>query len=169
MGVAMDPASGCTPLPANFGTAGDPRYPYGAAGGAPFDAQSCPGFITGPDPFTKAFDAPGAFTEPSSLTFNFAIGYQASKNIKLNLLAVNVYGTCFGGTNVPWSAGPKLGCWYGAQSGFSGTNFYNPGNTFQGGNLQYPYNPVLGQIAGQQAYGSAINPMQLYLTAEIKL
>ena len=171
MGVGMDPAGGlCTPLPAGYNVAGDPRYPYGAPGGAPFDAQSCAGFLTSPDPFTKTFDNLGAFTEPSSLTFNLGIGYQVSNNIKLNLLAVNVYGTCFGGTNVPWGAGPKLGCWYGAQSGFAGSNFYNPGNTFQGPNLQYPYLPVAGtNIAGQQAYGTNINPFQLFLSAEIKL
>ncbi|HEY0615446.1 MAG TPA: hypothetical protein VGC96_12420, partial [Candidatus Elarobacter sp.] len=166
MGIAMDPAGGgCTPLPGAI--AGDPRYPYGAPGGAPYAAQNCAGFMTGPDPFTGHFDQPGAFREPSQLIGNIGISYEASKRVTLNLLAINVLGTCFGGQQEPWTnAGPKIGCWYNAATGFQAGNFYNPGNTLT--RQSYPYFPVIGSIAGQQAYGTAIGPFQLMMSAHIK-
>ena len=166
MGIAMDPAAGCTGLAS--GLAGDPRYPYGAPGGAPYDAQSCPGFLTGPDPFTQKFDTPGQFTEPSQLTANLGISYEASKRLKLSVLAVNLYGTCFGGSREPWTNdGPKIGCSYNAATGLQAGNFYNPGNDFQ--HQAYPYFPVTGGIAGQQAYGTNVNPLQVFFTAQFKM
>lgn len=165
-GIGIDPASGCSTLAGT--TTGDPRYPYGAAGGAPYDAQSCPGFITAPNPFTARFDTPGAFREPNELLANLSISYEASKRVTLNLVGVNVFGTCWGGTQAPWTnAGSKIGCWYGSASGFQAGNFYNPGNTMTPQAM--PYFPVTGFIAGQQAYGTAINPLQLFLTATVKL
>lgn len=167
MGIAMDPAAGgCAPLAGT--TANDPRYPYGAAGGAPYDAQGCTGYVTGPDPYTGKFDKPGQFVEPSQLVANLGISYEASKRVKLSVLAVNLYGSCFGGTQAAWTgAGPKIGCWYGSATGFQAGNFYNPGNAFQV--QSYPYSPVLGGIAGQQAYGTAVNPLQIYFSAQIKM
>ena len=165
-GIGVDPAGGCGTLASAI--ANDPRYPYGAPGGAPYDAQTCAGFLTGPDPATGHFDTPGVFTEPSQLTLNVGIGYQASKRVKLSLLAVNAFGTCFGGSKEPWTnAGPKIGCWYGSASGFQSGNFYNPGDSFQ---VQaQPYQPVVGGIAGQQAYGTNVNPLQIFLSAQIKM
>ena len=56
----MDPASqGCSYLP-HASLKGDPRYPYGAPGGSPFDAAACTGRLSLPDPYTGVFDAPGA-------------------------------------------------------------------------------------------------------------
>jgi hypothetical protein len=165
-GIGIAPDTGCTPLAGT--TAGDPRYPYGAPGGAPYDAQSCPGFITAPNPYTQQFDTPGAFVEPSQLVANLGIGYQANKRLKLNLLAVNVFGTCFGGSKEPWTNyGPKVGCWYGSATGFQAGNFYNPGNPIA--NQAQPYFPVLGGIAGQQAYGTNIQPLQIFLSAQLKI
>jgi hypothetical protein len=167
MGIAMDPTGTCgAPLAGT--TANDPRYPYGAVGGAPYDASTCAGFMTGPDPYTGKFDTPGSFVEPSSLVANLGITYEASKRLKLSLVAVNIYGTCFGGTQQAWTtAGSKLGCWYGAASGLQAGNFYNPGNTIAP--QAYPYTPTIGGIAGQQAYGTNINPLQILFTAQVKM
>jgi hypothetical protein len=33
----------------------------------------------------------------------------------------------------------------------------------------YPYFPVTGQINGQQVYGTAINPLQLFFSAQLKM
>jgi hypothetical protein len=166
MGIGIDPAGGCSALAGS--TAGDPRYPYGAAGGAPYAAQTCGGFLTGPDPATGVFDTPGQFVEPTQIVTNLAITYEATKRLSFNVLAVNLWGTCFGGSKEPWTgAGSKLGCWYGSASGFQAGNFYNPGDQFQ--NQAQPYFPVIGGIAGQQAYGTAINPVQIFLTATYKL
>jgi hypothetical protein len=161
------PPIGCGVLAGGTIT-GDPRYPYGAPGGSPFDAQTCPGFITAVNPYTQKFDTPGAFIEPSQLVANLGIGYQANKRLKLNLLAVNVFGTCFGGTRQAWTNySPKVGCWYGAATGVQAGNFYNPGNAIS--NQAQPYFPVLGGIAGQQAYGTNIQPLELFLSAQFKM
>ena len=129
-GVGIDPASGCAPL-ASGSVVGDPRYTYGAPGGAPYDASTCTGLLTAPDRYTGQFDNFGAFTEPSQLSLNLQLGYQVSKNIGLQVTAVNVYNRCFGGSNVPWNnVGNVLGCWYGTPPyGWSGNSF-NPGDTF---------------------------------------
>lgn len=179
--IGVDPVNpGCAPLPAGYSVTGDPRYAPGPAGwfgaASPYDAQTCGGFIGTPDPYTGAFDSLGAFTEPSMVLAHLQIGYQASPTVKLNFTVANLWGTCFGGSKEPWTVGgPKVGCWYGGQSGFQGANLYNPvgpgnpGPIFEGPNLQFPYLPVLGQINGQTVYGSALNPMQLYISAQIQL
>jgi hypothetical protein len=166
-GVGMDPATaGCTTLAGTV--AGDPRYPYGAPGGSPYDAQGCTGFIVSPNTFTNAFDKPGAFLEPSQIVANIGVGYQANKRLKLNLLAVNAFGTCFGGTRAAWTNyTSKTGCWYSSASGWQAGNFYNPGNSFQ--NQAYPYFPVTGGIAGQQAYGTNVQPLQVFFSAQFKM
>jgi hypothetical protein len=166
VGVAPD-LGGCTPL-TGATVAGDPRYPYGAPGGSPYLAQNCLGSITAVDPFTGHFDAPGEFIEPSQLVANLGVSYQANKRLKLNVLAVNVFGTCFGGTHQAWTnAGPKYGCWYGSGTGFQAGNLYNPGNAFAP--QAYPYFPVLGGIAGQTVYGSNVQPLQVFFSAQFKM
>ncbi len=165
-GVGIDPAAGCAALAGT--TTGDPRYPYGAGGGAPYDAQSCTGSLTAPNPYTGRFDTPGQFVEPSQLLANIGIGYQVRKNVTLNLLAVNVFGTCFGGSKQAWTnAGNRIGCWYSSGSGYQAGNFYNPGNALSP--LALPYSPVIGQINGQQSYATNVQPFTLVLSAQIKL
>ena len=167
MGIAMDPASGCSPL-ASGTTAGDPRYPYGAPGGAPYDAQTCPGYLTGPDPYTGTFDTPGQFVEPSQILANLGITYEANKRLSFSATVVNLWGTCFGGTREAWTFGnSKTSCWYGAATGVQAGNFYNPGNSFQ--TQAYPYFPVTGGIAGQQVYGTNVNPLQVIFSATLKM
>ena len=167
-GVGIDPASGCAAL-AGRTLIGDPRYQYGATGGAPYDASSCPGSLTTPDFYTKQFDNFGAFREPSSVTMNLQVGFQASKNIQLQLTAVNLVNRCFGGTATPWNnAGSTIGCWYGTPFYTSAGNFFNPGDQFQQ-QAQYPYAPTVGYNASQQAYGVQSNPFQLFLEAKIRL
>ncbi len=62
--------------------AGDPRYPYGAAGGSPFNADNpkhtCPATLSIPDPYTGQFDGIGAFREPAQLLGHLQLSYQIS-------------------------------------------------------------------------------------------
>lgn len=164
-GIGIDPAAGCAPL-AGAGITGDPRYPYGAAGGAPYDAQTCASGFTAPDAFTGKFDNFGAFTEPSQLAANVQIAYEASKNVTLRLNAINVYTKCFGGSNVPWKIGGPAGCWYGSPLFYSG-NGYNPGNPFDYV-VQFPYSASVGNIF-QSAYGGQANPFNAFLSVDVKL
>jgi hypothetical protein len=166
-GVGIDPASGCAPLGGSV--VGDPRYTYGAVGGSPYNAATCTGIITAPDIYTGQFDNFGAFTEPSQLTLNLQLTYQVSKNISLQLTGVNVFNRCFGGSAMPWNnVGTVLGCWYGTPPyGWAG-NSYSPGDSFQPF-LQYPYQPIVGYNASQQAYGVQSNPFQLFISANFRL
>jgi hypothetical protein len=170
MGLGVDPAGGgCTAL-TGLSTTGDPRYPYGAAGGSPYAAQNCgPAYLTAiPDPYTGKFDTPGQFVEPTQVVANLGITYAATKRLTFSLLGVNLFGTCFGGSKQAWTnAGPKIGCWYGSASGWQAGNFYNPGDMLTTQSL--PYFPVAGQINGQQVYGTAVNPLQVFLSAQYKL
>jgi TonB dependent receptor len=165
-GIGIDPAAGCTALPGS--TTSDPRYPYGAPAGSPYNASTCAGYFTAPDPVTGVFDTPGQFVEPSQILANLGISYQANKRLTLNVTAVNLYGTCFGGTKTSWTYGnSKTGCWYAAASGVQAGNFYNPGDTFQ--TQASPYMPVTGGIAGQQVYGTSVNPLQVFFSAQLKM
>jgi hypothetical protein len=167
-GQGIDPASGCGELTSSI--TGDPRYPYGAAGGAPYDAQFCgsangAGSIVTPDLYTNHFDNFGEFTEPTQINASMQISYDVSPKITLRLIGTNIWNTCFGGSNVPWVQSHTVGCWY--TSGTYAGNFYNPGNVVQQA-FRFPYVPTFSTVF-QQAYGGQANPFNLFINAEIKL
>ncbi|MBV9272130.1 MAG: TonB-dependent receptor, partial [Candidatus Eremiobacteraeota bacterium] len=163
-GSGIDPNGGCGVLAGS--TTGDPRYPYGAAGGAPFDAQFCPFSIVAPDQFTHHFDNFGEFTEPSQIVANIQLAYEASKNVTVRLNAINVYNKCFGGSKEPWTISGAAGCWYGSPL-FNIGNGYNPGNSidyFAG----FPYSAAIGNVF-QSNYGGQANPFNAFLSVDLKL
>jgi hypothetical protein len=162
-GLGIDPATCGGALASAI--SGDPRYPNGAPGGAPYDAQTCSGAIVTPDLVTGKFDNFGAFTEPTQITANLQMSYELSPKVTVSLIATNLYNNCFGGSKEPWNTDSKTGCWY-TGSIYDG-NFYNPG-VYQEAAFQYPYVPTFGNVF-QQAYGGQANPINLYLTAQIKL
>jgi hypothetical protein len=165
-GIGMDPMAGCAPL-AGATTTNDPRYQHGAAGGAPYDAQTCLGEIVTPNFQTGKFDNFGAFTEPSEIVGNLQIRYDVSPKISITLLGSNLFTSCFGGSNVPWKVGGKsIGCWYTGAAGYDG-NFFNPG-VYQEPAFGNSYIPTFGNVF-QQAYGSQANPANVYLTVNIKV
>ena len=81
---------------------------------------------------------------------NLQITYQATPRVTLQLLGVNIYNNCFGGTKAPWITDKKTGCWYTAGGQYTG-NFFNPGDTIQPFTA-FPYQPTFGNVF-QQAYG----------------
>lgn len=166
-GLGIDPAAGCSAL-ASGTTAGDARYPYGAAGGAPFDASTCAGAIVTPNFVTGRFDSFGAFREPTEITANLQVTYDVSPRVRITANAVNIYNHCFGGSKVPWSLGSSsIACWYSnSPLGYVG-NFYNPGNSIQPA-VQFPYGPAFGNVF-QQIYGGQANPFNLFVSAEVRL
>jgi hypothetical protein len=168
--LAVNPANGakCAPLSGVSGLNGDPRYPYGGTG-LPYDAQTCGGLITTPNFQTGHFDNFGAFREPTSLNGSLQMSYDASNRVTLRLTAANVFTSCFGGTKEPWTNVPNqnvVGCWYSSPGGYVG-NVYNPGNSIQQF-VKNSYAPTLGNVF-QQAFGGQTNPLQLFLSAQIKL
>ncbi len=148
------------------------RYPYGAVGGAPYDATTCGQINAIPDPYTGQFDPLGAFRQPAQLLGHLRISYDISPKVTLTLTGANVLSTCFGGQvtrfTYYWS---RNVCSYGAPQG-SGIvpvvvgNVYNPGaniQTFQ----RYPYEPSFGTY--NDLTSSLLNPFNLYITANVKL
>jgi Carboxypeptidase regulatory-like domain/TonB dependent receptor/TonB-dependent Receptor Plug Domain len=151
-------------------TTGDPRYPFGAAGGSPYDASTCSSLVGGiPNVQTGTFDGIGAFSEPSQLLVHLQLSYDASKAVTLTANLTNLVNTCFGGSNVPWKISGA--CSYGVDgagdqsteaigsSGVTGGigNTFNPGDGIQPG-MRYAYAPFWIQ-----------QPFGVYVNANVRL
>ena len=120
---------------------GDPRYPYGAPGGSPYNA-TCFAPLGGiPDPVSHNFDTFGTFRNPSNVNFGMQLSYDVSPHATAELQLLNVYFSCFGGASEPWTKGANNHtCSYsGGGNGFGyGANFYNPTSTIDPGE-RFPY------------------------------
>jgi hypothetical protein len=138
---------------------GDPRYPYGSAGGAPFNAAKCGDLEGGqPDPYTGKFDNLGAFAQPSTLDFGTQIQYDFTKRFSLVATLANIVNTCFGGSKTGFTT--QGACGYGiVASGITGDigNNYNPGDAIQP-LVNTPYDPY---FAGY--------PFAVYVSAKVKI
>jgi hypothetical protein len=170
--LGIDPALGCGP-PLAGSTTRDPRYPYGAAGGGPFNADGphCAATISIPDPYTGQFDAIGAFREPAQLLGHLQIGYELSPRVSLTLTLANLLQTCFGGQHTAftyyWS---NQTCLYTNLIGGPTTppvgNAYNPGANVQTF-LRYPYEPYFGTYNDQTS--SLNTPFNAFFGVKVKL
>jgi hypothetical protein len=164
-------------------TAGDPRYPNGAAGGAPYDVTSClapradgfpgnvsvlhqgvgrdPAYLAIPNPFTGRFDNIGAFVAPSQILLHTQVTYDVNKRLTLVGNFANIVNRCFGGTKVPFAVNHACNYapTYGAGSGPAPLvgGLYNPGWAIQP-QLATPYAPLF------PAY-----PFNMFFEARIKI
>jgi hypothetical protein len=164
----IDPAAGCVAL--KTGTSGDPRYPYGAAGGRAYDANTCLGQLGAiPDSFTGGFDGLGAFREPSQIMAHLRLSYDISSHVSVTLTLANLVSECFGGQQTSftyfWS---KATCQYGGLAdGLAPVgNIYNPGANVQTF-LKYPYEPGFGTY--NDLNDSTVAPFSAYVNLKIKL
>lgn len=140
------------------GTAGDPRYGFGAQPGQAFDAASCGQLDSIPNLQTGTFDGIGAYVQPSQLLMHMQLSYDVTKNFQLVANVSNILNTCFGGTNVPWKV--QGACGYGlVNQGLNGGvgNTYNPGDAIQPVS-QYSYAPFWNQ-----------QPLGIYVNANFKI
>ncbi|MBV9719960.1 MAG: TonB-dependent receptor [Candidatus Eremiobacteraeota bacterium] len=168
----VDPAAGCG-KPLSGSTVGDPRYPYGAAGGSPFNADNpgCAATLSIPDPYTGQFDGIGAFREPAQLLGHLQISYQVSPRINASLTLANLLQTCFGGQHTAftyfWS---NQTCLYtnliGGPSSPPVGNAYNPGANVQTF-LRYPYEPYIGTYNDQTS--SLAQPFNAYFSLRLSI
>ncbi len=167
----IDPAAGgCAPL-AGGAVTGDPRYPYGAAGGAPFDATTCAGSLGAiPDSYTGQFDGLGAFREPSQLLMHLRLSYDFTPKITGVITFANLFNTCFGGQKTPftyyWS---RNVCSYSTVANglvFPVGNVYNPADNVQT-ILRYPYEPNFGTF--NDLTSSLLNPFSVYFNLRVRL
>jgi hypothetical protein len=155
----IDPTSCAAVLPGAT-PATDPRYAgTGLSAGGSYDASSCAGAITIPNPYTKKFDGIGEFVQPNLLNVNLQVAYDINPRMTLQLTGANLFSRCWGGSNVPWMIGGTIGCGY--ANALAVGNFYNPGDAIQPG-FQYPYAPVFGS-ALQGLSQQAQNPFQLFV------
>lgn len=175
----IDPASGCAPAALPASAAGDPRYPYGSPGGLGYDSATCSAnYIVIPDPYTKQFDALGAFRQPAQLLGHLRISYELSSRVKANLTFANLISSCFGGQQTSFTYYQnKNVCSYGTVDGgltnpLTGAtitpvgNVYNPGDNIQT-NLRYPYEPIFGTY--NDLASSTLAPFSMYFTLDVKL
>ena len=164
----IDPAAGCGALAGSAST--DPRYQYGAPAGAPYDAMSCVATISIPNPYTHAFDQPGAFVNPTQFLMNLQISYDVSPKVTLVGTLANLVNKCFGGSKQAWTISDSNVCSYGIVNGAGIIppvgNVYNPGATIQR-LVQYPYGAYLGAVNVDG--NSTLQPFNAYLEARIKL
>ena len=140
--------------------ASDPRYPYGAPGGAPFDATQCAAGAVIPNPFSGRFDNIGAFVAPNNLQIHTQITYDVNKRFTLVGNFANIVNRCWGGTKVPFAVTHACGYapTYGAGSGPQPIgNAFNPGWNVQP-LLATPYDPVFPGF-----------PFNMYFEARIKI
>ncbi len=170
----IDPAAGCgNPLPGS--TAGDPRYPYGASGGGPYNADNpshvCSALLSIPDPYTGQFDAIGAFREPAQLLGHLRIAYDVSPKISLTLTLANLLQTCFGGQTTGFTYMQSSGvCLYTNLNGGPNSppvgNAYNPHDNIQTF-LRYPYEPYFGTY--NDLSSSLTQPFNAYFSIRVKI
>ena len=169
--AGIDPAAGCNAFAGS--TASDPRYPYGAAGGAPYDAASCAGLLAAiPNPYTRGFDRVGSFVEPNQLVANLQIAYQASKRVSFVATFANIINNCFGGSNVPWATGGSNACTYGLVSNGNAYpyygNVYNPNSVIDPA-VQYPYERAFGAFNTDAGAAQLKNPFGVFVDARIRI
>jgi hypothetical protein len=148
-------------------TTGDPRYPYGAAGGAPFDASidaagnpTCGSNFAIPNVYTGRFDNVGAFVSPNQLLLHTQITYDVNKRITLVGNFANIINRCWGGTKVPFAINHACNyvATYGATSGpVPFGNQFNPGDKLQPF-LATPYDPMFPNF-----------PFNMFVEARIKI
>jgi hypothetical protein len=153
------------------GTIDSARYPFGAPGGAPYDATTCGTLAAIPDPYTGHFDSPGEFRNPSQFLANMQIAYQASPRVQMVATFANVINTCFGGQKTGFTALMNSDvCSYGIIGTSNGIvppvgNVYNPGQ-FIPVAFKYPYEPSFGPV---NVNGTSLKqPFNMYFHVRIK-
>jgi hypothetical protein len=141
-------------------TVNDPRYQYGAVGGAPYDQTRCGALAAIPNQYTKRFDNVGAFVSPNQLLLHAQVTYDVNKRITLVGNFANIVNRCWGGTKVAFAVNHACNytSTFGAGSGPQPIgNQYNPGDSLQPF-LATPYNPTFPGF-----------PFNMYFEARIKL
>ena len=173
----IDPTTCGAPL-AGFSPTGDPRYPYGAAGGGAYDATNCGGTVVIPDPYTGTFDNIGSFVQPNQLAANLQISYDVSPKVTLVATFANLVNTCWGGTKAAWTVSDSSVCSYNILNNGGGFgpvgNVYNPPATVSDFQrlLRYPYGAYIGSVNSNTAAGNfnqTKQPFQFFLEGRIRL
>jgi len=175
----VDPTTCAGPLGGAL-PSGDPRYPYGAAGGSAYDATNCGGTLVIPNSYTRTFDNIGSFVQPNQLVANLQVRYDVSPKVSLVGTFANLVNRCWGGTKAAWTLSDSNVCSYnlmnvGGAPGFGPIgNLYNPPATVANFQrlVQFPYAAYYGGTNSNTAAGNfnqTKQPFQFFLEARFKL
>ena len=82
----------------------DPVSCAGVTAGNAANTQTCSNFLFIPDKYTGKFDSFGDLREPSRLTTNLQLGYDATKQLKITLTMTGLLDQCFQ-RKYPWDNG----------------------------------------------------------------
>ena len=186
-GITPDTCTATLPGSVDAGAYPVGRYPYGAPGGAPYDATSCGSTnanglgMTIPDPFTNSFDAPGSFVQPNQFLMNLQLSYDVSPRVTVFATMTNLVNACWGGTTNGFTSAvnrPTGTCSYGIIGSFAGLvppvgNIYNPNSAGFGTTaglpraLLYPYEPTFGPVNVDG--NSTVQPFNVFFGAHVKI
>jgi len=136
-------------------------------------------FLSIPNPQVNSFLFAN-YQNPSSIFGNLQVSYDVSPRIKLTVLGVSLFHTCFGGSAAPWtSANPPSNviCGYSAAGGTLNTTLY-PSNFYNGTGIndvkangaRTPFTQSY-QPSGLNngAIGGSAPPISVYFNAQIKI
>jgi hypothetical protein len=154
------------PLQCNYLTATVPGF-------GPFS------YLNIPDPQTGTFLFAN-YQNPSSIVGNLQLTYDVSPRIRLSVLGVSLFHSCFGGTSAPWTTANPPGsaiCGYlpagGAlNSTIYPSNFYNGTgiNDFAANKARTPFTQSYMPAAGNNgAIGGGVPPINVYFNATVKI
>jgi hypothetical protein len=139
------------------------------------------GYFYIPDPQTGSF-AFDNYEQPSLIVGNLQVSYDVSPQIKITVLAANLFHTCFGGSKEPWTAANPPStfiCGYYAAGGSLNNSLY-PSNYYNGTGINdFAANKARTPAAFQQSYmaGTANNaalgafppPFNLFINASVRI
>ncbi len=136
-------------------------------------------FLSIPNPQVGSFLFAN-FENPSSIFGNLQVSYDVSPRIKLTVLGVDLFHTCFGGSAAPWTAAnppSNVVCGYGAAGGTLNTTLY-PSNFYNGTGIndvkangaRTPFTQsYLPGSLNNGAIGGAPPPINVYFNAQVKI
>jgi hypothetical protein len=128
--------------------------------------------IPNPQTGTFLFDN---YEQPSSLVGNLQVSYDVSSRVRLVVLGTSLFHACFGGTPAPWTAVYPPGyviCGYSPAGGSYPSNYYNGTSIFdyRANGARTPFTQsYMPSTANNNAVGSAVQPINVYFNAQVKI
>ena len=127
------------------------------------DTKSCSGFLFIPDAYTGKFDSFGALREPSRLTLNAQVSYEASSRVKFTATLTGIADLCYQ-HKYPWDNGST--CVYAQLP----SNLLAPAGNFVANppkQLAYPYASWFNN--SQTGFVGQKLPFNAFFAADIKI
>lgn len=132
-----------------------------------------------PNPQTGSFLFDN-YEQPNSIVGNLRISYDLSPRIRIGVLGEGLFHECFGGTSAPWTAAyppDNVICGYAPAGGSLNSavypsNFYNGTsiNDYKANGARTPWTQsYLPSTYNNGAIGGAVQPISIYLNAQVKI